>query len=43
MEKSDNGKVVTNISQVTLGDEVKITVSDGAFEGDVSRKIEDSD
>ena len=41
VEKSDNGKVVTNISQVTLGDEVKITVSDGAFEGDVSRKIED--
>ena len=43
VEKSDNGKVVTNISQVTLGDEVKITVSDGAFEGDVSRKIEDLD
>ena len=43
VEKSDNGKVVTNISQVTLGDEVKITVSDGAFEGDVSRKIENLD
>ena len=43
VEKSNNGKVVTNISQVTLGDEVKITVSDGAFEGDVSRKIEDLD
>ena len=43
VEKSDDGKVVTNISQVTLGDEVKITVSDGAFEGDVSRKIEDLD
>lgn len=43
VEKSDDGKVVTNISQVTLGDEVKITVSDGAFEGDVSRKIENLD
>ena len=43
VEKSDDGKVVTNISQVTLGDEVKITVSDGAFEGDVSSKIEDLD
>ena len=43
VEKSDNGKVVTNLSQVMLGDEVKITVSDGAFEGDVSRKIEDLD
>ena len=43
VEKSDDGKVVTTISQVTLGDEVKITVSDGAFEGDVSRKIENLD
>ena len=43
VEKSDDGKVVTNISHVTLGDEVKITVSDGAFEGDVSRKIENLD
>ena len=43
VEKSDDGKVVTNISQVTLGDEVKITESDGAFEGDVSRKIENLD
>ena len=43
VEKSDDGKVVTNISQVTLGDEVKITVSDGAFVGDVSRKIENLD
>ena len=43
VEKSDDGKVVTNISEVTLWDEVKITVSDGAFEGDVSRKIENLD
>ena len=43
VEKSDDGKVVTNISHVTLGDEVKITVSDGAFEGDVSRKIDNLD
>jgi len=43
VEKSDNGKVVTNLSQVSLGDEIKITVSDGTFEGDVSRKIEDLD
>ena len=43
VENSKSGKVVTSTSGVSLGDEVKITVSNGAFEGEVNRVIEDLD
>jgi exodeoxyribonuclease VII large subunit len=43
VENSKSGKVVTSTSDVSLGDEVKITVSNGAFEGEVNRVIEDLD
>ena len=40
VEKSVGGQVVTNTSHVSSGDEIKITVSNGAFEGEVTRVIE---
>ena len=40
VEKSVGGQVVTNTSHVSSGDEIKITVSNGAFEGDVTRVME---
>ena len=43
VENSKSGEVVTSTLDVSLGDEVKITVSNGAFEGEVNRVIEDLD
>ncbi len=43
VEKSVGGQVVTNTSHVSSGDEIKITVSNGTFEGDVTRVIEYQD
>ena len=41
VEKSVSGEVVTDTLHVTPGDEIKVTVSNGAFEGEVIRMIED--
>jgi len=41
VEKSVSGEVVTDTLHVTPGDEIKITVSNGAFEGEVIRMTED--